>query len=408
MLGSRVSRGVLSRFENSIPWLGQTTPQTSTTTATYGTAPLNHINMDANTSSATENPSSSPSIPTNFGGSAPGGSTFQSNPSWGLDAMPCPREMVEMLDQYVVGQFQAKKVLSVGVHNHFKRVGSTMSGVATNPSTQGRLREDGVYIAGSQSSASKPPSNEQIHDESWTRYLGHVDGVVDPASAEAIRSYAHALGEEQAKEKKSLDLRGTGDGSSPRPQSSPSSPSSPSCDRGRSPVAGRLPGDKTSENQLDGVEIEKSNILILGPTGCGKTLLAKTLARLVNVPFAMADATTLTQAGYVGEDVESILYKLYQASGYVRVVLATDAVNVFPTCPRSVLGPSSVRPRSVLDPSSVRPRSVLGPSSVRPPPPPISSPTRSIRCRAGMMRRLPSTESCILTKLIKSPASRTL
>jgi hypothetical protein len=127
----------------------------------------------------------------------------------------------------------------------------------------------------------------------------------------------------------------------------------------------------------------------------------------VNVPFAMADATTLTQAGYVGEDVESILYKLYQASGYVRVVLATDAVNVFPTCPRSVLGPSSVRPRSVLGPSSVRPRSVLGPSSVRPPPP-ISSPTRSIRCRAGMMRRLPSTESCILTKLIKSPASRTL
>ena len=64
------------------------------------------------------------------------------------------------------------------------------------------------------------------------------------------------------------------------------------------------------------VEIEKSNVLVLGPTGCGKTLLAKTLARLVNVPFTMADATTLTQAGYVGEDVESVLYKLYQASGY--------------------------------------------------------------------------------------------
>lgn len=57
-------------------------------------------------------------------------------------------------------------------------------------------------------------------------------------------------------------------------------------------------------------------MLILGPTGCGKTLLAKTLARMVNVPFAMSDATTLTQAGYVGEDVESILYKLYQAANY--------------------------------------------------------------------------------------------
>ena len=316
VLGSRVSSGLLSRFEISISWLAQTTPQNSTTRATYGTAPLNHINMDANTSSSTEKPASVPSIPTNFGGSAPGGSTFQSSPSWGLDAMPCPREMVEMLDQYVVGQFQAKKVLSVGVHNHFKRVGASVLSAASNlSSTQGRLREDGVYIAGSttsQSSTSKAPSNQQIHDESWTRYLGHVDGVVDPASAEAIRSYAHALGEEHAREKKTLDLRGTEDGSNGRPPSMSSTPS-PALDR--SPVAGRASVGKAGEGHHDGVEIEKSNILILGPTGCGKTLLAKTLARLVNVPFAMADATTLTQAGYVGEDVESILYKLYQASG---------------------------------------------------------------------------------------------
>ena len=62
----------------------------------------------------------------------------------------------------------------------------------------------------------------------------------------------------------------------------------------------------------DGVEIEKSNILLLGPTGCGKTLLARTLARILNVPFATSDATTLTEAGYVGEDVENILLKLIQ------------------------------------------------------------------------------------------------
>ncbi len=66
----------------------------------------------------------------------------------------------------------------------------------------------------------------------------------------------------------------------------------------------------------DDVELQKSNILMLGPTGCGKTLLAQTLARILNVPFAIADATSLTEAGYVGEDVENILLKLIQAADY--------------------------------------------------------------------------------------------
>ena len=66
----------------------------------------------------------------------------------------------------------------------------------------------------------------------------------------------------------------------------------------------------------ESIELSKSNILILGPTGCGKTLLAQTLARMLNVPFAIADATALTEAGYVGEDVENILLKLIQAADY--------------------------------------------------------------------------------------------
>src|SRR5210317_2017005 len=66
----------------------------------------------------------------------------------------------------------------------------------------------------------------------------------------------------------------------------------------------------------DGIELAKSNILLIGPTGCGKTLLAQTLARILDVPFTMADATTLTEAGYVGEDVENIILKLLQASEY--------------------------------------------------------------------------------------------
>ena len=72
-------------------------------------------------------------------------------------------------------------------------------------------------------------------------------------------------------------------------------------------------GDSKRE---DGIELAKSNILLLGPTGCGKTLMAQTLARMLNVPFAIADATALTEAGYVGEDVENILLKLLQAADY--------------------------------------------------------------------------------------------
>jgi ATP-dependent Clp protease ATP-binding subunit ClpX len=73
---------------------------------------------------------------------------------------------------------------------------------------------------------------------------------------------------------------------------------------------------QANPNTDEGVELAKSNILLLGPTGCGKTLLAQTLARMLNVPFAIADATALTEAGYVGEDVENILLKLIQAADY--------------------------------------------------------------------------------------------
>ena len=108
--------------------------------------------------------------------------------------IPSPKEIKEILDEYVIGQDEAKKTLSVAVYNHYKRI---------------------------------------MHEEKATK---------------------------------------------------------------------------------DDVEIQKSNILLLGPTGCGKTLLAQTLAKVLNVPFAIADATTLTEAGYVGEDVENILLKLIQSA----------------------------------------------------------------------------------------------
>ncbi|BCI86870.1 hypothetical protein NIIDMKKI_20760 [Mycobacterium kansasii] len=75
-------------------------------------------------------------------------------------------------------------------------------------------------------------------------------------------------------------------------------------------------GEKSRDSRHEPVELTKSNILMLGPTGCGKTYLAQTLAKMLNVPFAIADATALTEAGYVGEDVENILLKLIQAADY--------------------------------------------------------------------------------------------
>src|SRR5215472_7009766 len=116
-------------------------------------------------------------------------------PAFDLEHLPKPREIYEVLDEYVVGQDASKRTLSVAVYNHYKRVQMMMS--------------------------------------------GDTD-----------------------------------------------------------------------------IELQKSNILLLGPTGCGKTLLAQTLARILNVPFAIADATALTEAGYVGEDVENILLKLIQAADF--------------------------------------------------------------------------------------------
>lgn len=219
----------------------------------------------------------------NYGGRSPESNPLQ-NESWNRRRIPRPREMVQMLDQYVVGQAQAKKVLSVGVHNHYKRL----------EHGEGRRRQEdfeGDELGRNALKIGKYPDLQAsgMPTDEAERYMRlNLMARTDPAAAAAVKSYANALAESVEERVSNINR----------------------------PVYGEDIKDGDSKMDYEEVEIEKSNILILGPTGCGKTLLAKTLARLVNVPFAMADATTLTQAGYVGEDVESILYKLYQASGY--------------------------------------------------------------------------------------------
>ena len=84
---------------------------------------------------------------------------------------------------------------------------------------------------------------------------------------------------------------------------------------------------RVATNTMDDIEIEKSNILMIGPTGCGKTYLVKTLARLLDVPLAITDATSLTEAGYIGDDIESVLSKLLAAAdtvSYTHLTLPTN------------------------------------------------------------------------------------
>ncbi len=139
-------------------------------------------------------------------------------------SLPQPHEIKAMLDEYVVGQEEAKKVISVAVYNHYKRLSA-------------KIRE-----------------NQEIEE------LHKKNKKISSEQLQKLR-------------------------------------------------------EENSEDPFVDVELEKSNILMLGPTGSGKTYLVKTLAKLLKVPLAVADATTLTEAGYIGDDVESVIQKLLTSAG---------------------------------------------------------------------------------------------
>ena len=176
-----------------------------------------------------------------------------------------PREIRKGLDEYVIGQSNVKVALSVGVYNHYKRI----SVVEAQAANEARREAAGVQ-----------------EEFNFTQQQQHSNG--DPTSE------LSDLG---------LTQFGTSKNGKAEQTSSITSPDVNSI------------ADADFATQVEECEIDKSNLMLLGPTGSGKTHLIKTLARLMDVPLVIADATCLTQAGYVGEDVESVLFKLYLESG---------------------------------------------------------------------------------------------
>ncbi|KAJ0398384.1 hypothetical protein P43SY_002136 [Pythium insidiosum] len=186
-----------------------------------------------------------------------------------------PREIYDGLNQYVIGQDHVKRILSVGVHNHYKRLQALELLEARRKKDRETAGEDGASDA-----PLTPQQQRLLLEEVW------VDGLVQTAE-DPPESQLQARAHERRDDDDALAAENV-----------VSSASLAMLER------------------LNGVELDKTNVLLVGPTGSGKTLLAKTLARLAKVPIVIADATCLTQAGYVGEDVESVLFKLYQASNY--------------------------------------------------------------------------------------------
>ncbi|XP_062327485.1 caseinolytic mitochondrial matrix peptidase chaperone subunit Xa isoform X2 [Osmerus eperlanus] len=165
---------------------------------------------------------------------------------------PPPKKIYAYLDKYVVGQSYAKKVLAVAVYNHYKRIYNNLPAASAKPQVE------------TEKQASLTP-----------RELLQIAG---------INPHGNALGAsvQQANQQPAQEKR----------------------------------GGEVLDSFHTNIKLEKSNIVLLGPTGSGKTLLAQTLAKCLDVPFAICDCTTLTQAGYVGEDIESVVAKLLQDANY--------------------------------------------------------------------------------------------
>jgi len=244
----------------------------------------------------------------------------------GVADLYTPREMVKILQEKVIGQDHAKKILSVAVYNHYKRIGAMrMMRRASGGGGERSLKEEEIQTTTTTSSSttrvhnnfSSSSSDFEQHGGGFGGDGGGGQGSGGGRKTEmneyvSMRPYAHPasvkifpsdqqgskdtgfFGEQSQRERGGQSVWDKEEDFETRDSSSSS--------------------DDDDDESL--IELEKSNVLLFGPTGCGKTLIIKTLGDICKVPVVTCDATTLTQAGYVGEDVESVLHKLLRAANY--------------------------------------------------------------------------------------------
>ncbi|RLU27261.1 hypothetical protein DMN91_001062 [Ooceraea biroi] len=179
-----------------------------------------------------------------------------------------PTMIFEYLNRHVVGQEYAKKVLSVAVYNHYKRIYNNLP--VQNSQTQTNTNPVGTQ-----------ETNHPFTHRGLKPHLLHISGIGNPFPGVGFQHTVNPGGDQ------------------------------------KSTSSQTAPGSAILDSKQHLLKLEKSNILLLGPTGSGKTLLAQTIAQCLDVPFAICDCTTLTQAGYVGEDIESVIAKLLQDANYV-------------------------------------------------------------------------------------------
>ena len=246
-----------------------------------------------------------------------GTSSYAPPPPHHPQKLPTPREIFEGLNEYVIGQRNVKVALSVGVHNHYKRIAVREAQEAALQAMQveaiQRAQARDAHMHNMQMQQNVPRREGHLGVDENEDYDEDSAGFREPTMADLrLNQFGRTStivpppppgdGSPVA-ENGSLESNAFSETASINGESSNNT-----ADDGE---------DRSISNpnhnigpEVEDCELDKSNIIIIGPTGSGKTLLVKTLAKLIDVPLVIADATCLTQAGYVGEDVESILFKV--------------------------------------------------------------------------------------------------